>query len=175
MIFDLENSVRAEILNEISKSVENLCNFIELSILLDEEEIKLKSIFYLSLQASQTLDWGLDDLTERGMEEILKLEKISITEYELFRFVVKWAETSKGDNLRDNLGHLLYNIRFPTMSEEQIKYVFEDYPDLFTDEEKEEIFDSKNCSKLYKFSSIPRSRAYDNNEVEFPFVGSYCI
>lgn len=79
------------------------------------------------------------------LSTILKSEELSLSEFELYRECDKWAEAecirsnkqANGENKRAVLGDLRYLIRFPAMSNDELKSACEG--DLLTEQEKVQI------------------------------------
>ncbi|CAD5114159.1 DgyrCDS3303 [Dimorphilus gyrociliatus] len=157
----MKSLCRQKILSNMSESIQDVCLYLQASKWLKDDEIKVKCLCLISVQTAQCLENGLDYLGRESFKDILLLEEISCTEYDLFCFLMEWTKNEKGE-AREILGDLLYDIRFPTMSALELNSIFNCYKTLLSVEEKNDIFNLKNSNqRKSRFNSSRRARDYD--------------
>lgn len=157
-------------------SVENVCLSYQLAVIYDrtglieccEHEI---SAHFDEVIASE----GFLSCTRGDLYNILQSELLNCKETDVFEACILWAKNSctidgldaeKMENLRKKLidGDLLYQIRFGAMTiEEFMKCCYKKYKELFTEDEREEIFyiiGKDSNAMLTRFNDEPRDVRY---------------
>lgn len=153
-------------------SVENVCQTYQLAVTYDCTGLIECCEHEISSHADEVfLSDGFLRCTRGDLFNILQSDSLNCKETEVFDACILWAKNScilndldpeKVENLRKTLtdGDLLYQIRFGAMKfEEFMKCCYKKYKELFTEDEREEIFYmiSKDSDvKPEKFNDEPR-------------------
>ena len=129
---------------------DNVVTVLEQAMHFDEKELEKKCLEVVESQAGKVVSSeAFCHISQGTLINILKLDKLSgIKEIELFHAVLKWSSAqcaksgleATGEKRRAVIGDALYQIRFPTMSQEEFaQYVSRS--GLLTAEEVSSIYD----------------------------------
>lgn len=116
-------------------------NYYRLSLIFDESlsDLRVKSEQLLCKNPSEVFKYSGDtELDSVIMASILKSDELNCKDVDIFDRVIAWAEQSlKAQNreaivanIRDEIGDMIYDIRFPTMPLEDVAKCFSKYPSL---------------------------------------------
>ena len=108
-------------------SVDTVCTMLEQSLSFQEDELKKKSLTFISKCAPRVLNTEeFLCLSYDALEEIVGLDALAVTsERQVYENCVKWArhqllelgnDSPSDEEIREKLGNILYKIRFPTMT-----------------------------------------------------------
>ena len=131
----------APLVNRCSRFLEDnidetdVCMILQQSILYDKRDLTKRCLMFIKKNANDILKAdGFQGIDEQTLMLIINQDELNVSEVELFRGCVKWAEANtvpgeetagqmKGTVLRTALGNILHHIRFPTMSVEEFNEV----------------------------------------------------
>lgn len=161
-------------------TVENVCLSYQLAVIYDRTGLIECCEHEISTHFDEVIATeGFLNCAKGDLYNILQSDSLNCKETDVFEACILWAKNScivdgldaeKMENLRKTLidGDLLYQIRFGAMTiEEFIKCCYKIYKELFTDDEREEIFymigkDSSAISA--RFSDEPRYRQWNDKQ-----------
>lgn len=164
-------------LSKATLTMDNMCWGYELAIFFEQDDLvqfceeKIRKNSEEMFQSNSFLSCGSNLL-----RRILLLDSLNCDETVVFDGCLAWATAAcieKGlseinmQNLRRQLGDLLYEIRFGEMTTEQFFHRFKKYEDLFSTEEFKDIIGmiaSKDYQPL-KFNRNPRTKIAVNDEI----------
>lgn len=157
-------------------SIENVCLSYQLAVIYDRTGLIECCEHEISTHFDEVIATeGFLNCTRGDLFNILQSDSLNCKETDVFEACILWAQNvcivdgldaSNMDNLRKVLidGNLLYQIRFGAMTiEEYMKYCYKKYKEIFTEDEREQIFymigkDSNEIST--KFNDEPRDVRY---------------
>ncbi|XP_060600064.1 BTB/POZ domain-containing protein 6-B-like [Ruditapes philippinarum] len=98
----------------------NVCQIIEHAIIYQMFPLQEKCISFIMDNASSVLSApGFIELSHATLLNILKRDELASEEIDVFTAAMKWAEhnseSKSGQNMRDQLGEALFQIRFPNI------------------------------------------------------------
>lgn len=105
---------------------DNACSILEQAHCFDEHELYKTSFEFVKENVKACLSSvAVNDLCRGCLERLLSADDLDISEQLLFKATLSWAEASlekkdlaiDAQNVRQELGHLLYLVRFPAMTE----------------------------------------------------------
>lgn len=126
----------------------NICFGIELAVLFDHVELLKtceKRIIADTKQFFQTADFL--DCEKRVLEHILNMNLLSCSEYDVFEACMSWVKAKSKQGLLSKkvvtqyLGELFYEIRFASMTLQELTYLTASYDSVLSD-------DFKNLAKM---------------------------
>ncbi|XP_045172403.2 BTB/POZ domain-containing protein 6-B-like [Mercenaria mercenaria] len=146
---------------------DNVCEVHEQAIFYDMKSLQQKCFDFILENASDVfLSTSFLDLSHNTLVSLLKSDKLSEDEENIFSACVKWARNKcKLDNkdpsaetLRETLGDALYNIRFPVMSVEKFATIVTPSEILTSTDQimLYQYFATNGSSPLNKFTSRKR-------------------
>ena len=126
-------------------NVSNVIHVLEQSSLFSDNELKSKCLQLITQNAKAILTGSeILSASPQAMETILNIDKLSIKEIVVYETCVAWAkyhlhiqrstENSTDEMIREILGGLLYQIRFPTMELTEFAEISEGKSILTADE-----------------------------------------
>src|SRR6218665_3198232 len=118
------------VLLQTSVKFENVCYLLDQSILFSEEHLRDDCLTFISSNSSEIFKTeGFLDSSRQALGAILKIERVRSKESVLCQSTENWAkhqlrvhksiENPSDEEIRETLGSLLYDIRFPTMDPEK--------------------------------------------------------
>uniref|UniRef100_A0A1B0DAR9 Uncharacterized protein n=1 Tax=Phlebotomus papatasi TaxID=29031 RepID=A0A1B0DAR9_PHLPP len=101
-------------------------------------------------------------LSQKQLNEIAELDGLNCEEFELFSAIMTWAQHNclklqipcTPKNLREILGDVLYKIRFPIFSKEEIFEVFAEYRHILTHNEIRDIIQTYKGKDITAYAKV---------------------
>lgn len=150
-------------------SIENVCQTFHLSTLYECEDLLKRCKLSIVSNSDQVFASNAFITCDREiLTTILQMGSLASKETDIFKACITWAKNkcnesgkdpTNNENLRNELGDLIYQIRFGAMRIEEFMPLYKTFKDLFTEDEREEIFYSigkVNGDEVKKFNSNPR-------------------
>lgn len=146
--------------------VKNVCQIIEQAIFYEMEPLKERCLSFITKNATKVLSSpGFINLSHATLLNILKSNELECDEIYIFKATMKWAEhkceSKSGQNIRDQLGEVLYQIRFPIIPMEKFARVVTP-SGILTNEEIVMLYQftaTKGSTPLGKFRQEERNGA----------------
>jgi len=138
------------VLLQTSVKIENVCYLLDQSILLSEENLRDDCLTFISSNSSEIFKTEeFLDSSRQALGAILKIEGMMSKESVVYQSSENWAkhqlhvhksiENPSDEEIRETLGSLLYDIRFPTMDPEEFADLV-GKKGVLTDKEKSSIY-----------------------------------
>ncbi|XP_031633929.1 kelch-like protein 13 [Contarinia nasturtii] len=132
-----------------SQNDENLFQNYELGIFFNQTKLKKYCETAIAFDTKNVLTSGnFMECDRKVLSHILNIDSLSCSESELFEACMEWTKTAaNADNLtreavEQQLGNLLYEIRFKSMSPQQFANITSLYGNLFSSDEYRDIIQS---------------------------------
>ncbi|XP_060606522.1 BTB/POZ domain-containing protein 6-B-like [Ruditapes philippinarum] len=135
----------------------NVCQIIEHAIFYQMNPLQERCLAFIIENASSVLcSQGFMELSHATLLNILKRDELASDEIDVFKAAVKWAEhnceSKSGQNMRDQLGEALFEIRFPNIP-------IEDFARVVT---PSGILTKEELLTLYEFNATKGSTPLGN-------------
>lgn len=117
---------------------------------------------------------GFLDCDRRVLSHIVNLDSLSCSEIDMFEACMNWVKAaSKQSDVNDktmmaHLGSSFYDIRFGSMTADELNGIYSSYPNLFTTEIRTKIatmIQSKSVSERMDTGSLSRQCAWDKERL----------
>lgn len=147
-----------EFIANVKLSLTNICEYLEMSLKIDSQSLKVKAIEFVGEHGKKLLSSdSFKNLSPEALKEVLSREKeiVNTSEVEIFKSVMQWAEhrcqlnkfNVNPINMRRSLGDLIKLVRFTAMSPLQFAECIERYDGVISLEEKCSIYDSISTNR----------------------------
>ena len=158
----------------------NACSILEHSRFFNEKELENRCMEVIEAQTKEAFSSdGFSEMSRDTLMSVLKSDYLRLPEYDLFRYVFFWGKKRVTDTsaIREALGDVLFQIRFPIMSPE----VFSDNvcpTKILTSDEQLQIYryltsKKKEDCKPKKFVCEPRKQCIRYNTPTSSTSSSY--
>jgi len=141
-------SVCLEVL-ETSISADAVCTILQQMVLFGEDKLKRKCLNFVSYTAALVFNSeGFKGVSRDVLKMIVSLKTLTTTEKHIFQSCVRWAKHQllelgnkdpSDEEIREKLGDVLYEIRFPTMTSEEFAALTA-HSKILTADEKHDVY-----------------------------------
>jgi len=150
-------------------SVDTVCTMLEQSLSLQEDELKKKSLTFISKCAPRVLNTEeFLCLSYDALKEIVGLDALAVTsERQVYENCVKWArhqllelgnDSPSDEEIREKLGNILYKIRFPTMTQKDFADLTAGSTILTAEEQRDVYVNMANGMRLETMKFVAQRR-----------------
>lgn len=131
-------------------TAENVGDILNLSLFFDEEELRATCLDFIAKNPSEVLSYlNLQKIPRQAMEAILRLDSLAQDETFVYNVCINWAKIQlmscqsinnpSDEQIRETLGDLIYEVRFPAMDAKEFVDLVEN-SNILSYEEQSSLF-----------------------------------